>query len=115
MLNVGFAIGIVGRPLTLQRRTSSFDATGDVSEGSPSDVNIVGSLQPISGETRNALPEGMRKDASAMLWTTTPLQAASPGNAGDRISFSGSTYEVIGPVDWSQPGGYQSYALKVVL
>lgn len=115
MLANGFVIGMVGQALTLNRRTVSFDSRGDVVEAAPTSVSIVGSLQPVNGTNIEAVPEGLRGRASAMLYTQTALNEAKTTQAGDRIDFSGDTYEVIGRVDWNFPGAHYAYVLEKVL
>lgn len=117
MLNNAFAIGLVGGLHTVTRRGSaSYNATGDYVEGATTTLDVVGSIQPLSGREIEKLPEGFRAKASAVLFTADVLQSAASGNAGDRLPFGGDTFEVLGTINWGSPvGGHYAYALERVI
>lgn len=56
---------------------------------------ILGTIQPLSGKEREALPEGRRTKASAKIYTSDTLTVLGGSQNPDRISWDGITYEVL--------------------
>lgn len=117
MFDLGWAIASIGSTYTVERRTSTVNATGDYVEGTPVTFSVAGSLQPVAGDMVERMPEGMRTKAAAVLFTETDLQGSLNGYAGDRLTYSADkTFEVLGEIDWMDPvGGFSVYALERVL
>lgn len=62
------------------------------------------SLQPISGKTLNALPEGYRSKAQYSFWTKTEMRGLQQGTEqlSDQILIDGKWYSVYSLKDWTR-------------
>lgn len=62
------------------------------------------SLQPISGKTLQALPEGYRSKAQYSFWTKTPIQGIQQGTdqLPDMILIDGLWYSIYSLKDWTR-------------
>lgn len=62
------------------------------------------SLQPISGKTLKALPEGYRSKAQYSFWTETEMQGLEQGtdHLPDQILIDGQWYSVYSLKDWTR-------------
>lgn len=90
---------IASDPATLYRygpETQDPD-TGRTIKPAPTEIAITGSFQPISGEEREALPEGVRSSAQWKVYTKTELQTADQFNKtpADEIAFNGDRHVVV--------------------
>lgn len=95
---------------------SSYDDNGRLVEGASSTLQVVASVQPISGRELLRLDEGLRTKEPLAIWSTTALRTADAqaGTRADRLTVGGLTYEVQLVEDWSASGGgWKSVAAKV--
>lgn len=62
------------------------------------------SLQPISGKTLQALPEGYRSKAQYSFWTKTPIRGIEQGTdqLPDLIFIDGLWYSIYSLKDWTR-------------
>lgn len=62
------------------------------------------SLQPISGKTLQALPEGYRVRAQYSFWTKTPIRSLKQGTdqLSDQILIDGDWYSIYSLKDWTR-------------
>lgn len=62
------------------------------------------SLQPISGKTLKALPEGYRSKAQYSFWTKTEMRGIQQGTSqlSDQILIDGQWYSVYSLKDWTR-------------
>ena len=70
--------------------------TGETSADTSHKVKVAGSIQPVSGETIQRLPEGIKTSAEYSVWTMEGL------NKDDLIIYKGETYRVFRAQDWDQ-------------
>ena len=81
-------------------------ATGEWEEGSPSTVNITGSVQPANDKQRKNVPEGYEVESAIAIATDTELLPAkaetTPGTArkSDTIALFGETYDIVAIERW---------------
>lgn len=61
-------------------------------------------VQPISGWTLQALPEGYRSKAQYTFWTTTNIQPLDQVNddVSDQIQINGEWYSIYSRKDWTE-------------
>ena len=61
-------------------------------------------VQPISGWTLQALPEGYRSKAQYTFWTTTDIQPLDQGEGllSDQIQIKGEWYSIYSRKDWTE-------------
>lgn len=73
-----------------------------------------GSFQPMNQRELLLLPEGMRDQGRAKLYTTTRLHTVetSDFDLPDRVQYNGVTYKVERVDDWHELGGY--YRVELV-
>lgn len=61
------------------------------------------------------LPEGIRINASYLMWTTADVQGDQPANAflyrGDKIVYDSKTYQVYQDRRWAGHGAYKRFVL----
>lgn len=67
--------------------------------GAETTFSIQASIQPLSGNELQDLPEGVRTEETRILWTTTQLRgpikdSLSDGSGADRIDIDGDRYRV---------------------
>ena len=62
------------------------------------------SLQPISGKTLQALPDGYRSKAQYSFWTKTEIKAIQQGTdqLSDQILIDGLWYSIYSLKDWTR-------------
>lgn len=68
----------------------------------------IGSIQPMTAEELQFLPEGQRSDEVRKLYTEVELRAE---DEPDHVEFDGITYEVQADLDWKNAGNYLRYKL----
>lgn len=66
-------------------------------------------VQPVSGNERKVLPEGLRDKISYRIFTSTPLEGLKEGttNSGDRVMLYGDWFRVVRVEIWDT--GVQSH------
>lgn len=62
------------------------------------------SLQPISGKTLQALPQGYRSKAQYSFWTKTEIRSLEQGTdiLSDQILIDGKWYSIYSHQDWTR-------------
>lgn len=84
-------------PVTLRRPSAGAYVNGLWVEGATTDSIITASIQPLTGEDMEELPEGRRESEGYKMYTSTQVrtvqEAGSDQNA-DRIVFNSKEYEV---------------------
>lgn len=85
------------RPLTVQRKTAgAYDDDGLFVEGAVSTLTIHASVQPLTGEALQALPEAQRTIEGYSLYTDSTLHVASQdlGTTADVVTINGVAFTV---------------------
>lgn len=70
------------------------------------EFSIDASVQPVSQEQLQRLPEGMRTQEVQNLFTSTELNAKTEDSEPDTIFIDGSDWEVQAVESWASLGGY---------
>lgn len=89
-----------GVPQTARRRAAGTYADGLWVEGIWEALDVVGTIQPLSGKEMDSLPEGRRERASYVLITTTPMRGVEPGTNPDEVLAFGAWCEVYKCEPW---------------
>ena len=79
-------------------------------------IGFRGSVQPLSAEDLQLLPEGMRVSGRMKLYTTEELRTVETSNCDlpDQVAYRGVTYQVEGIHDWEGLGGFYRIDLERV-
>lgn len=94
-------VSLLTNTATLRRFSMGARSMGEYVEGTASDTIISCSMQPLSGEHLQALPEGRRAEDFYTIYTTEPLQTAKENvRNADHIIFGGDTYVVSKVMQW---------------
>lgn len=89
------------KALTRRRRAGGgYDDNGEYTGAENDDASIKGSIQPASATMLGRLPEGLRTDTKAVLYTGAGLVE------DDRVIDGDNTYRVIDIEDWRHHGGF---------
>ena len=106
MLDVSEAIDAEARQMTLQTRShGAYNDRGNFVPGALTSAPFMGAIFPIGGRELNDMPEGIRVEASQMLWTRTAIVT-------DTQVLDGLTsYRVLHVWDRSFEGGFFKAAL----
>ncbi len=89
--------------LTVKRPTAATGYTGGVAQTeSRTSFNIRASVQPLTPEEMQLLPEGRRQTEGYRLYTDTRLIAANSktGVNADLVEYEGADYEVFAVDRW---------------
>ena len=106
MLNVRRSINLrTGTQLAHVRHVGGAYVDGYWQDGATVTEVIVGSLQPLSGNEFRNLPEGIRNEAKAKLFTAAVLRS------DDEIVDGSRRYKVLSVDDWQALGGYSKAIL----
>lgn len=106
MLNVRRSINLrTGTRMVHVRRIGGAYVDGYWQDGAAVTADIIGSLQPLSGDEFRNLPEGLRNEAKAKLFTAAVLQS------DDEIIDGSRRYKVLSVDDWQALGGYSKAIL----
>ena len=102
MLNVARAINATTGILVTHERdgADTYDADGYLVRGTPTSTQIRASIQPLSGREFENLPQGLRDEAQATIYTAHPLQS------DDRIIDGEDRWKVLSDDSWQKLGGY---------
>ena len=75
---------------------------GRYTEGTPTALTITASVQPLTADEMQLLPEGRRADESFRLYTDTRLLTANrvTNKNADIITIDGTRYEVLSCETW---------------
>jgi len=98
MFAATIAIFNVPGGITIRRGSAGSDIEGRYTPGATNDITgVVASVQPITGDEAETLPEGLRSRRPAKLYTETELlqKNTSTGTPADLILWDGETWEVV--------------------
>lgn len=96
-----FATGIYAVTRTV---ASTYDANGILVPGSSAVVNISASIQPMSGMSLQALPEGHHATNLRKMYAQEALFTRTPTNDPDKVLFNGEEWEVLSVESWEAFG-----------
>lgn len=68
--------------------------------------STTGSLQPLSGDQMDRLPEGLRAHEVRAFYSKDKLRVVSPDGGADQVVVDGLPWEVQKVEDWSSLAGY---------
>ncbi|MFH0902140.1 MAG: hypothetical protein V2A73_16030 [Pseudomonadota bacterium] len=88
--------------VTVRRRADGGYVDGIWIDGSQSETTITASVQPVSGQALERLPEGLRTRDSVRVITDDDLQSADENDSkvADRIVWQSEEYEVVAVQNW---------------
>lgn len=107
------------KPITITRtEPGHYDETSGLwVEGEESTPTVAMSIQPLSVDEMDALPEGRRTSRSVKIYSSVELLPAdqSTGQNADQFTWLGRTYEIVGcnPYQMGVIPHYKSYAVEV--
>lgn len=89
-----------------------------VEDGFEQDMNVIGSIQPLSGRDRLNLPEAQRVAEGIIAYVKNSvdvksLRVGTDQSDGDRIIFNGIHYLIRSIKDWNVHGHYKIVATRV--
>lgn len=104
----------------IKQAAGSRDSTGVFVPGTETSTDLIGSVQPLTGSDRQALPEGERLlDAKCVLYETTnqddirPLRIGTAQTDSDIIEYKGIKYAVRLVHDMSDYGHLEIHATRI--
>lgn len=101
MINVSPAISRLAKTATLSAVASgTYDEGGNFVPGADTETEIKAVILEMNPAELRDLPEGIRDEATAFLWTKTELQN------DDHVTQSGTEYRVLKTSDRSEIGHY---------
>ena len=101
-------------PLTRVRYGAPTVSTGGlVTAPSGTNSTIRGTIEPISTQTMNALPEGLRETSRYVLYTADDIRSIDKvaGTLADRVTYGGHEFEVVWVDGWDFQGNYRRCVL----
>lgn len=112
MFDMSSIIDLLGsQALVMKRRAAGSFTAGRYAQGAESNVNITGSMQPLSARDIERLPDGIRERAEFKLFTISTLQT---GEMADRTTYNTIVYEIQSVKDWKAQGNYNVYVMVKV-
>lgn len=90
---------------TVTRQRAGAHVKGRYTPGATSAVQIVASIQPVTGRTLQDLPEGQRGEETRVVFTETEIRSRAPGVEPDRITIDGESWTCIRSERWQGLGG----------
>ena len=101
----------VGQPVTISRTASPTLTNGRAGVETATTQAITASVQPLSNSELQFMPEGLREQELAWVFSQTELLTRP---MPDRFTYLGATYEVIDVHSWAHAAGYyQALATRV--
>lgn len=91
---------------TVRRAPPATFVSGRRAIGSSYEIQVVASVQPLTGRELMRLPEGERTRERMVVFTADALHTQSDDHAGDEIIIDGDVWEVERVENWSTLGGY---------
>lgn len=89
-MDVAEAIDAEARSVTLTRvADGTYTENGDYVPGAATETAILAAVQPMSGRKLMDMPEGIRNEARALIWSRSELRT------DDKVSHDGDDYRVI--------------------
>jgi len=82
------------REFIFKRLSGGAYVSGKWVKGTPADIIIRASLQPLTGEELNQLPEGRRTDQTYKMYSSIKLRTVKTDNP-DYVTIDGNKFEVI--------------------
>lgn len=100
---------------TIQRKSNGKYCNGRWQEGEVTEFTIMASVQPLSGEEMQMLPEGRKDTQAVRIYTDTPLKTVSEDNP-DILLYAGNSYEVTTVEPWQSNviSHYKCLAVKII-
>ena len=83
---------------------STYDSKGRVVAGGTSAINVVASIQPLTGMDLQVLPEGHHAANVRKMYTKVAVFTRTPTNDPDKVSFNGEDWEVLNVMSWEAFG-----------
>ena len=105
---------IFRKPLTLQRLSGGTYVNGIWTNQTATTSTFTASVQPLSGEELQSLPEERRNKKTYKLYTSTKLETVNSQNP-DRVIIYTETYEVFRVDIWQNNiiNHYEIYVSKI--
>ena len=98
-------------PIILRRPSAGSYVNGRWVEGSTTNSTITASIQPVTGEDMEELPEARRESEAYKMYTSTEIktiqEAGSDQNA-DRVLFFGKEFEVHQVNPWQNNSNFKN-------
>lgn len=108
-LDVSDVIDCLGEPVSvIQKTVGSFEA-GFYTDGATEEVNVVASVQPLSGREIQLVPEALRNAGTVRIYSKALLSNQ------DVMTWQGSRYEVQVDYNWKSTGNYYKYYGRLVI
>ena len=108
-LDVSDVINDLGEPVSVTQKTvGSFDG-GFYIEGGTAEVNVVASVQPLSGREIQLVPEALRNAGTVRIYSKALLSNQ------DMMTWQGNSYEVQVDYNWKSTGNYYKYYGRLVI
>lgn len=79
---------------TVTRETDGADVDGRWVPGSTTTLSVDASVQPVTGDAMEDLPQGIRVEDVRILWTVTELRTEKSGTGADLIAIGDLSYRV---------------------
>lgn len=99
------------RDFTFKRLSGGAYVNGKWIKGTPTDIIIKASLQPLTGEELKQLPEGRRTDQTYKMYSSIKLRTVKTDNP-DYTTIDGNKFEVI-EIEPSQNGIINHYKIVI--
>jgi hypothetical protein len=92
----------------------SYNASGIAVKGSSTIINVIASIQIISGRELLRLSQGRRNEEWIKIFTLTQLFTEGTNQGATYVSFNGENYEVDNAYRKDAYGAYFQYRAKLV-
>ncbi len=81
---------------------------GRYTPGTPTELSMLMSIQPLTGRQQELLPENVRTRRSMLVFADEELRTASPDGqtVADVVLYKDRRFEVFNVKDWSDFGGF---------
>ena len=102
--------------LAVKRAAAGTYVNGRYVEGAPAALTIVASVQPLSGEDLQELPEAERTSDAIEIFSVVELFATNlaTNKLGDLVTYQGRDYRVTNAENWNSNGSYwRSLATRI--
>jgi phosphoribosylaminoimidazole carboxylase (NCAIR synthetase) len=97
---------------SITRTLAGSAVNGRYTAGAADALDIVASVQPVTGDDLKTLPEAQHTDSVIVIYTETELYTRTATHEPDVITFEAETYELFKVEKWSHTGQifYRAYA-----
>ena len=96
-------------PITLRRYSAGSLVNGRWVQGTPTDSTITASIQPVTGEEMQSLPEGRRDSEHYKMFTSTLIETVQGSGTdlnADRVLFFSKEFEVYRVEPWQNNSNF---------